>query len=325
MKVSSCIRKIYQERIQLYILLSDIVDKTITAQKEKRWHFESRIKSEQSYALKLETGRYPSTEIDDFYAATLVVEDYSKIEQAVSIIGSNFEIRTQKPTADSSGKQKPWDFKFSDIRLICRLGERWSDKAGLYKLEFEIQIKTFLQHAWSIATHDIVYKSASPNWSLERVAFQLKSMLEHAELSILEAKSLGESKLIQRDHFDYRHIDGCISLLHEFWTTEELPSDTKRLAENVSRFINFHNFSIDETRQALLAKRENLGGNLYLNVSPFNTIVEVLYSSDREKFLACLDSLKAKKRTLIIPDDIAPASDEEVCNHKGVVIIKGVQ
>ncbi|AMD90135.1 hypothetical protein [Desulfovibrio fairfieldensis] len=322
MKIASCIREIYKERFELYGILKKLVDEIIRSQKNDRWHFESRIKEELSYALKLETGRYSSPDIDDFYAATIVVEDYSKIDQALDLVSNNFEILIKRPTDNVFGKQKPWDFQFTDIRLVCQLGEKWSDKTGLCNLNFEIQIKTFLQHAWSIATHDLVYKSHSPNWALERVAYQLKSMLEHAELSILEAKTLGESKLLQRDHLDYRHIEECISIFHEFWDEKELPPDLKRLAENTSQFLKLYESSVGELRAALEAKKAELGGNLYLNISPFNTIIEALYSKDRAKFITCLDKLESKKRSLIIPNDVGPAVDGEICKRKCIVIVK---
>lgn len=322
MKIASSIRESYRENFALYSILRKLVDEIVLSHKATRWHFESRLKEELSYALKLETGRYPSPGIDDFYAATIVVEDYSKIEQSIAIVQNNFEILIKRPTNAVSGKQKPWDFQFSDVRLICCLGERWRDKEGLYQLKFEVQIKTFLQHAWSIATHDLIYKSSSPNWALERVAYQLKSMLEHAELSILEAKTLGESSLLQRDHLDYHHVSECISLFHEFWEEEELPPDLKRLAENTIQLLKIYDSSIEELRFSLQVKKNELGGNLYLNVSPFNTIVETLYSRDRGKFLVCLDKLEAKKRFLIIPSGIAPASDDRVCQHRRVFITK---
>jgi len=320
MKISSSIRDAYKDNYDLYCLLGHLVDEIIKTKKARGWHFESRLKEEQSFALKLETGRYATILIDDFYAATIVVQDYSKIDAAIDIIKLNFCVLEEKPIPDVSGRQKPWDFQFADIRLICCLGDRWRDRKELFNLKFEIQIKTFLQHAWAIATHDLIYKSSEPNWSLERVAYQLKSMLEHAELSILEAKTLGTSKLIQREHFEYKRISDCVCLLHEFWSDDELPRDVKRLAENVSKFLKNSCFTIEETRLALFNKKSEQGGVLYVNLSPFNTIIEVLYLNDRNRFIHCIDKFKPNY-SLLLPCDLSAAEDSEIISKPGVVII----
>src|SRR6185295_542993 len=77
------------------------------------------------------------------------------------------------------------EFSFDDLRLYTK----WKPDVTLPTptfagVVFELQIKTFLQHAWSIATHDLIYKTDSISWPKERVAFEIKAMLEHAENAI---------------------------------------------------------------------------------------------------------------------------------------------
>ena len=65
-----------------------------------------------------------------------------------------------------------------------------------------MQVKTFLQHAWGIATHDLIYKTDDVSWSRQRIAYQIKAMLEHAEMSIQEAGRLAEAVALSKTQHD---------------------------------------------------------------------------------------------------------------------------
>jgi hypothetical protein len=73
MKVPASIRKLYEEQLEVNQRLKLKVDERIKNLRAERWHYESRLKQEQSFALKVESGRVPNpAALEDFFACTLV-------------------------------------------------------------------------------------------------------------------------------------------------------------------------------------------------------------------------------------------------------------
>src|SRR4029077_4245942 len=106
--------------------------------------------------------------------------------------------------------------------------------SGLHGFLFEVQVKTFLQHAWGIATHDLVYKANEVSWATSRVAFQVKAMLENAELSISEAKRLTDCNILDRTDEHSQNIIATIEAIRARWTdAAQLPQKMLRLAQNI--------------------------------------------------------------------------------------------
>ena len=58
MKIPNSISTIYNERYVFYEILQHKVDTIIKSIKNPRWHYESRVKKPESFALKIETGRF---------------------------------------------------------------------------------------------------------------------------------------------------------------------------------------------------------------------------------------------------------------------------
>jgi ppGpp synthetase/RelA/SpoT-type nucleotidyltranferase len=235
MKVPGSIRRLYDDQKESCDALNDRVDGLLNPHLQSRWHYESRVKSIEAFTLKIESGRYldPSA-LEDFFAATIVVRNITEITEAETIASGLFSVVKRRPKKDAETHKSPEQFPFDDLRLYVS----WKDDpavpvTGLKDIIFELQIKTFLQHAWSIATHDLVYKSDDASWSKARIAYQIKAMLEHAEVSIQEATRLSESTSLAKSDLRTSSLRKFISLITELWSKDDLPSDVRRLAENV--------------------------------------------------------------------------------------------
>ncbi len=297
MKVSKSIRDVYSERKPIYDGLREKVNDLINNIKDPRWHYESRVKNEESFTLKVETGRYddPST-MEDFLACTIVVENLERIKDAERLIRRELTFHERRPMTDDRTTKRSYSFPFDDLRLYVR----WSDGTGrpteYNGLLFEVQIKTFLQHAWSIATHDLIYKSDAKSWPKERIAFQVKAMLEHAETSIFEAENLARSNALKKVDKLTERITSIITMIDELWQQTELPEDKKRLSENIDNLINNVDIDLVTLRNALIKETELGRGTKTLDLSPYAIIVQSLLNQEIDKMNKYLTAPEDKFR-----------------------------
>jgi ppGpp synthetase/RelA/SpoT-type nucleotidyltranferase len=285
MKISKSLRDIHSSQREQYEQLQRQVDRIMNGLKDRRWHYESRVKDLESFALKIEAGRqYDPNQVEDFFACTLVVENLDSMSKAETLVSKKFKFHKRRPKRNNFTSKPSDSFRFDDTRLYVR----WKDDpairpTGLNGLLFEVQFKTFLAHAWSVATHDLTYKTDEKSWPKERIAFQIKAMLEHAEISIQEAKKLSKSTSLKKTDELSKRISTIIKLINELWPAEALPYDKKRLAENIDNLIR--NVGIElQTLQEILLKETELGkGTKTLNLSPYATIVQSLFDQELEK------------------------------------------
>ncbi len=243
MKIPQSIRSIYQDLEYSYSKLKKLIDDEFKNTLPQEWHYISRLKKDESFTLKVESGRYK--------------------------------------TIDA----------FDDLRMYMK----WKDKigsrpTGLDGLLFEVQIKTFLQHAWAIATHDLIYKSDEKNWAKERIAYQVKAMLEHAEVSINEADQLSKSSSIKKSNPETKKIKQIIKVLKEMWPAAALPQNLKLLAINLKAILKELNLTSQDLRAILKKETEENLGVKALNLSPFGIVIQALFNQQRDKMCMLLSS-----------------------------------
>ena len=278
MKVPRSVRDLYSELLPTYERLKRLVDELMVSKKVSRWHYEGRLKSEESFALKLETGRVKvPVMLEDFFACTIVVENHARIADAETLVCECFDIHERRPRKAESTHLAPYSFDFDDLRLYVK----WKDEpaqrpTGLHGRMFEVQVKTFLQHAWSIATHDLVYKTDDVAWATNRIAFQVKAMLENAELSIGEARRLTDASLLNRSDRDSDQQRKIIEEIKTRWKPEQLPKDLRRLAKNISDMSRLLKVQITDVWTALDEASAVGEGTETLNLSPYCAIVSAL-------------------------------------------------
>lgn len=290
MKISRSIRGLYQELYEANKLLEARVKVAFEAKKRQQWFFLCRIKEEESFALKLETGRVTNPrEMEDFFACTLVVENRLAISEALKIVSEICDIVRRRPPHDDQTHKSPDEFSFDDLRLYVKL--KVSDQLPPTPLDdiiFEIQIKTFLQHAWGIATHDLVYKGQSVDWGRARVAYQIKAMLEHAEISIERVDAIAESSLLALTDEKIRNLNTVIVWMQNTWEEEWLPSDMVRLAENVLSLAHAIGTTVEEIIDCVRIDTEHGEGASLHDRTPFAVVVKSLYNHRKiqiEKYL----------------------------------------
>ncbi|MEU3231369.1 hypothetical protein [Nocardiopsis alba] len=147
--------------------------------------FKARRKSLQSLSEKLESGRYRRwSDLDDLYACTVVVPTVSHESSVLEFLSSaffNVETRTRNSTQKS-----PDVFRFDSTRFIGKVlvipGVDLPE--GIERIKFEVQVPTAFEYAWSVVTHDLVYKSDDYDWRKGRLAALLKANVEQIELII---------------------------------------------------------------------------------------------------------------------------------------------
>lgn len=303
MKISKGIRDLYElqnERIQR--LQQEVMRSFKPLVEESGWFFYSRIKDLESFALKLETGRVKNPEyLEDFLGCTIVVQTLSQLESAEDLARANFIVSERRPKNDHETLKEPSNFQFDDIRLyLKRIPSPSGRNQDLENLVFEIQIKTALQYAWGVATHDLTYKSDTVSWPLERIAFQLKAMLEHAEIAIASANALSSSPGVGKTTKEITDVEQAIVQVQKIWPREALPSDVKRMAQSINRLLKYSGMDPGDLTQIIQDETTRLGV-LPSNLSPYSLTVQAL-AHHQESTLR--RSLSKNKISIIVHSDM---------------------
>lgn len=302
MKIVQSIQNLYNERFIYYSILQKHSDQILTINKKPEWHYISRIKLIESFAMKIETGRFSKDKIfDDFFAGTIVVQNLSEINSAIKFVSTYFVVRSQKPSNLNYTHKDSFSFPFDDLRLYVSLKDTGTGKlaSNIYDLVFELQIKTFLQHAWGIATHDLIYKSDKINWSKERIAYQVKAALEHAEVSISGVDELSKVREISKENKEVKQINQMISMLSRHWQAIDLPKDKRRLAQNIISLITAVGVSLKDLNDIIIEESSQGRGINIRDLSPYLIVVQCLYNKKNDAFLKYLRSKNGKQKILI--------------------------
>ena len=323
MKVPASVRRLFEDQKEKNDRLKAIVDRRVQGFKDARWHYESRVKQLPSYALKVESGRFTRPgALEDFFACTLVVSNIAELERAEQMIRANFVLKTRRPQNATLTHKSPEEFPFDDVRLyVCLPDNPALPPTDLAELLFEVQVKTFLQHAWSIATHDLLYKTDDANWSKERIAYQTKAMLEHAEVSIQESERLAASPVLAKEDARTGHIKAGIVLVKKQWNTDELPADVRRLAQNMLKLVDELHIDLARLEEVLEQGKAARSGTHPANLSPFATIIQYLFVYEKPKLFELLTKDVRKPLRVLIPDEVDIPEDIDRNSLRNAVFV----
>ena len=303
MKIQTSIRTLYENQYELCALLQEKVDSIIKNLIPTFWHYESRIKSEESFALKIESGRYKRPQkLEDFFGCLIVVRSAAELTEAERLVRENFKIVNRKPPDKRIHKKNPEDFSYDGLRMYIRLKRDQAIQPNpLEQITFELQIKTYLMHAWDISTHDLVYKTSAPNWGTSRVAFQIRAMLEHADLSIMEAQKLSQNPAMDITTEDFESLKKIIQFLQDHWEKVDLPNDLRRLSMNVSALLDLFGIDLDRLEGIIKNETKEERGTKIKNLSPYSVILKSILNQDPKLFDSAL-SESGEAKLLITPE-----------------------
>lgn len=321
MKVQASIRDVYATQLEINERLQPLVDAAMLGLKDRRWHYESRVKSLESFALKLETGRVakPSA-LEDFLACTIVVPNSQSIAEAVHRLEERLFVDYRRPPSSVETKKPVDSFPFDDLRMYCCLGNDGSVAPTRYdSVLFEVQVKTFLQHAWSVATHDVSYKTDTVSWGKDRVVAQLKAAIEHVELSLQEVAPLADSPLVALNNPQVILVSNVIDVLKRYWKRDELPDDLRRLANTVADLLVEMDMAANDLDTALYAEVIK-NTSLPLNLSPYGAVLRIVMN-ERSAELENRLARRGRLKVLLTPElDVPAGYPKPAARHRTVKV-----
>jgi ppGpp synthetase/RelA/SpoT-type nucleotidyltranferase len=305
MKIAKPLRDAFENSEEWCGRLKNAVRDVLRPKVEERsWFYIDRLKQIESFALKVETGRVPDLRnLEDFFACTIIVPTLSDIEPAERLVGELYETIRRRPEKDSETHKHSSDFTFDDLRLYvhCRTAPD-GRSSGLEGIVFEVQIKTVLQYAWGIATHELIYKTDEVSWPKQRIAFQVKAMLEHAELAIAEAERLSSASAVAKQDRRTRETLKIIEQVRPVWHGDTLPTDLKRMAESIAGTLSAGDIPIDRLADIIESEKRRIG-LVSRDLSPYAFVVQAVTNHPDLDF-----ERKFKRRhvrtTLVIHDDM---------------------
>lgn len=237
----------YEQSLKLVENAGLRVKDTLVAFCEQQGYlFEGRVKSLESVAEKVESGRYRSWfDIDDLYAASIIIPLPSDEPSVLGFLNDTFT--RVRLTKRGQVKKPPDTFRFDSSRFIGRLrapdGFDAGPEASIYKVQFEIQVKTVFEYAWSKTTHALAYKSQDVSWERLRLAAQLKASVELLDALVLRFDTAVQF-VEKGSSFDLQDKKKIYLFFSEKAKAGSIPSevcpkDWSRFVDNVYRICQF--------------------------------------------------------------------------------------
>jgi ppGpp synthetase/RelA/SpoT-type nucleotidyltranferase len=238
--------------------------------------YTSRIKPLESAVLKIEKEEYaiPFFDMEDMLAGSIIVPVLSEIIPTKVDVEREFVVDEIRPL------QVPDPEKFGgayDLHLILKLKDSpYRIEKGVLNFRFEIQIKTFLQHAWSKAGHDIIYKPKRMSYGLVRIASQVRALLELADNVLANIESAAQLQ-IEPDYPKYTNSKRIIEIMEKHWETSRLPADRRRAAGIIQRYMELAKISTPDYLDTIISEPRYADFFQLRSVTPTQTIFIILF------------------------------------------------
>jgi ppGpp synthetase/RelA/SpoT-type nucleotidyltranferase len=241
----------------------------------KGYAFVSRVKTLSSVSEKIESGRFAKwSDLDDLIACAVVVPTLAHETTVLEFLEN--ALATVRVKRRGSSKKAPEVFRFDTTRFIGKLRtpEDISPEDPLYQIQFEVQVRSAFEHAWSVTTHALTYKGEHVEWNRFRLAAQLKAAVEQLDILILAfeetsskiAKSSWpetQAKTKLAGYFKAQFASGMLPV-------ELRPQDWTRFSDNV----------YDMVRSSLWGQRRH---PLHISNAVSTTVVAAIAELGRER------------------------------------------
>jgi ppGpp synthetase/RelA/SpoT-type nucleotidyltranferase len=202
---------------------------------KEHYAYSSRIKTVESLAEKIETGRYKKWEdLDDLFAATVIIPNLNEEAKVIEYLETTFDRVDLKKRG---GTNKQYDiFRFDSTRFIGRLKVYGEDALKLTsKISFEVQIRTAFEHAWVVSTYPFAYKSARIDWRFLRLSAQIKASVEQLDMIISGAQEV-QKHITPNKHLELEFKVKIQDLIDDPSLSNIIPDEVK--PKDISRFVD---------------------------------------------------------------------------------------
>ena len=209
---------------------------------------EDRVKSIESIKDKLlrNEGKYknPLVDLSDLCGIRIIVYYQDDIDKVEKLIKDNFEIIIEE-SRHQKEKLKSNEFGYLSIHYVIKINKKRSVLAewkAFKDIQFELQIRTVLQHSWAAISHKLQYKKKYDIPStLKRKLYRLAGLIELADEEFLDLRieHLKLEEKINKDTQKVEEVSNEINILTLSKFFEEEESYMKELGVELSK-IGYH-------------------------------------------------------------------------------------
>lgn len=301
MKISRSVIERFKEQEENALALQSLLRERISSWCQDRgWFYNDRIKKDESYAQKVEQSR--SIIINDVYAGTIIVRNRTEVEKCCRLLEENdiFGILYHDKRPSDLNKAAPFSaekFTFDSVRMYFKASKPDIGSPHYLNEIFEIQIKTLLDEAWGKAGHDFFYKTnENLSWAKQRLMYQIKALLENAEMALSHAELLSGAEILQKNDDRLDKLNKIMQFYRDNWDKELLPNDMKRLAENTDDLLSYLYKDLGWLIDIIKLETEAGRGSNIMNLSPYWIVVQsIIEKMGWTRFLKKIDESLQKK------------------------------
>lgn len=111
-----------------------------------------------------------------------------------------------------------------------------------------------------------------------------------------------------------KKVNQLISMILNHWKPEDLPSDRRRLAQNIIGFIEAIGLNLPELNEILVLEKQQGRGTLTRNLSPFLIVVQSVFNAKPDKITNYLqnEDNRNKQKILITSEMTVPELGEVI-------------